>query len=371
MSGTERTTSISFAQAVTLVAGREIKMRLRSKAFLISGAILLIAVLASVVVGGILARDDSGAKVAVVDSAIGATQGLEITDVATLEEAERLVRDGDVEAAIVADSSSPVGLEIVALRRLTRRRDPAAERVADRAVAGGRCEPGAAVPGRVRVRDRVLHVRDHLRVHHRAERRRGEADPHRRAPARRRPRPRPPGGQGRGQQHPGVHADRLDRRPRHGRDAGDGGSRCSSAQLVPAVAWFVVFFAVGFVLLAAMFAASAALVSRLEDVGTVTTPVTLLVMVPYFLVIFFNNNALVLTIMSYVPFSAPVGMPIRLFTGEAAWWEPLVSLAIVILTTAVVVLIGARVYENSLLHIGARVSLRRRCAAEVTPDLSA
>jgi hypothetical protein len=35
------------------------------------------------------------------------------------------------------------------------------------------------------------------------------------------------------------------------------------------VIWFVVFFAVGFVLLAAMFAATAALVSRQEDVGSV------------------------------------------------------------------------------------------------------
>ena len=36
--------------------------------------------------------------------------------------------------------------------------------------------------------------------------------------------------------------------------------------------------------------------------------------------------------MSYVPFSAPVGMPMRLFLGDAEWWEPLVSLAILIVT---------------------------------------
>ncbi len=51
MSGTATTapcaSSISFTQAVTLVAGREIKMRLRSKAFVISAGILLLAVLAS------------------------------------------------------------------------------------------------------------------------------------------------------------------------------------------------------------------------------------------------------------------------------------------------------------------------------------
>ena len=36
--------------------------------------------------------------------------------------------------------------------------------------------------------------------------------------------------------------------------------------------WFVVFFAVGFVMLAALFAATAAMVSRAEDIGSVTTP---------------------------------------------------------------------------------------------------
>jgi hypothetical protein len=53
----------------------------------------------------------------------------------------------------------------------------------------------------------------------------------------------------------------------------------------------------------------------MEDIGSTTTPLTMLVMAPYFLVIFFNDNPLVMTIMSYVPFSAPVGMPVRLFLG--------------------------------------------------------
>jgi ABC-2 type transport system permease protein len=135
------------------------------------------------------------------------------------------------------------------------------------------------------------------------------------------------------------------------------GQQLLVTQLGPSVIWFVVFFAVGFVLLAALFAASAALVSRQEDVGSVTSPVTMLVMIPYFLVIFFNNNDLVLTIMSYVPFSAPVGMPMRIFTGDAMWWEPLVSLAIMLATAVLVVAFGSRVYSNSLLRMGSRVKL--------------
>jgi ABC-2 type transport system permease protein len=59
--------------------------------------------------------------------------------------------------------------------------------------------------------------------------------------------------------------------------------------------------------------------------------------------------------MSYVPFSAPVAMPVRLFLGSAAWWEPLLSLGILTATTVVVIWLGSRIYQNSLLKMGARV----------------
>ena len=133
------------------------------------------------------------------------------------------------------------------------------------------------------------------------------------------------------------------------------GQRVLLGGLGASVVWFVVFFVIGFVMLAALFAATAATVSRAEDVGSVTTPVTMLVMIPYFLVVFFNDNATVLAIMSYVPFSAPVGMPVRIFLGQAEWWEPLLSLAILLATTALAVLVGERIYRYSLLRTGARV----------------
>lgn len=123
------------------------------------------------------------------------------------------------------------------------------------------------------------------------------------------------------------------------------------------ILWFAVFFLFGFILLAAMFAAAASMVSRQEDIGSTTTPITMLIMTPYILVIVFNDNPLVLTIMSYVPFSAPVGMPMRLFVGEAQWWEPLLSLVILLASCVAAIVIGAKIYENSLLRMGSRVKL--------------
>jgi ABC-2 type transport system permease protein len=130
------------------------------------------------------------------------------------------------------------------------------------------------------------------------------------------------------------------------------------ASVGPSVIWFVVFFIIGFVMLASLYAGTAALVSRQEDVGSATAPVLMLVMLPYILVLVFNNNPTVLAIMSYVPFSAPVGMPMRLFLDTAQWWEPLISLVILLATTGLAILVGARIYSNSLLRTGAKISIK-------------
>jgi ABC-2 type transport system permease protein len=136
------------------------------------------------------------------------------------------------------------------------------------------------------------------------------------------------------------------------------GQQSLLSSLGPSLIWFVVFFVFGFVMLAALYAATASLVSRQEDVGSVTSPVMILIMLPYFLVIFFNDNPLVLGIMSYVPFSAPVGMPMRIFLGDAQWWEPLASLALLLVVTSLVIALGSRIYANSLLRTGGRVKLK-------------
>jgi ABC-2 type transport system permease protein len=85
--------------------------------------------------------------------------------------------------------------------------------------------------------------------------------------------------------------------------------------------------------------------------------VMMLLMIPYFLIVFAADDPTILGIMSYVPFSAPIGMPVRIFLGTAEWWEPLLSLVVVAASALVVVLLGARVYENALLRTGGRVKL--------------
>jgi len=51
-------------------------------------------------------------------------------------------------------------------------------------------------------------------------------------------------------------------------------------------------------------------------------------------------------------------MPQRLMTGDAAWWEALISAAIVVVTAVGVVGIATRLYERNVLRTAGRVPWR-------------
>lgn len=142
------------------------------------------------------------------------------------------------------------------------------------------------------------------------------------------------------------------------------GDQLPSVDLTGPILWFVVLFLVGFVMMASLYAAAASLVSRPEDLANVQQPIMWLVMLPYFAIIFAFNNPVALTVMSYVPFSAPVAVPLRVFTGELALWEPVLSLAILVATTLLIITFAAKIYERGLLRTGKPVKWREALHSE-------
>jgi len=349
-----------FVDSVSLIAGREITMRLRSKAFLISTGVLMLAVLASVVLGSLFGGQSDPTKVAVVGSAADAVAGNEALDAVPVDDeaaGEHLLRDGEVDAVVVPEASDPLGLTVIGLDETPNgvvqalSVHPTVELLDPAPVDPGLAYLVAfgfgivffmsALTFGTTIAQSVVEEKQTRVVE--------------------------------------ILLSTVSARALlTGKVIGNSvlafgqilaiavlaiaglmltGQKVLLGGLGGSVIWFVVFFAIGFVMLAALFAATAAMVSRSEDIGSVTTPVTMLVMIPYFLVVFFFDDPTVLTIMSYVPFSAPVGMPVRIFLGQAEWWEPIVSLVILVATTAVAVAIGERIYRNSLLRTGARVPL--------------
>lgn len=357
---------MSGVQGAWLVAEREIMTRLRSKAFLISTGVLLFIVLAGVVFAGFMAKtggfgNDEPVRVAAVgEAAVAAHEaGFDVVDAIDRAAAEQLVRDGDVDAAVVPGGDSALQLTVLAndtapvdvLQALTVA--PSVEILQPLsdgpnpflayliAIAFGVVFMMSAMTFGTTIAQSVVEEKQTRIVEI-------------------------------------LLATVSARTMLAGKILGN--SILALAQVVAIAAlasvgmlatgqdlllgelgtsliWFAVLFAFGFVLLATLYAALASLVSRQEDIGSVTSPVMFLVMLPYIGVILFNDNPQALAIMSYIPFSAPVGMPMRLYLGTAEWWEPILSLGILLASIAIVLVLAARIYERTILRTGARVKL--------------
>lgn len=352
---------VGLWEATGLVAEREILAQVRSKSFIISTAITLLLVIGGIVLSSILggraAETTSIAVVGTAPAAVTANETLEPVEVADREAAEELVRSGEVEAAVVPDDGG-LGYALLALDEAPQGvisalsvspdvelLEPAETSEALRTIiplAFGLVFMMAALGSGAMIMQNTVQEKQSRVVEILLT-----AVPARALLA----------GKILGNSVIGVGTAAAIAAAAAFGLAITGQSELLDVLSAPMI-WFVIFFVFGFVLVASIFAAGAALVSRQEDTGAVMTPAMMLVMVPYFGVVFFSDNAVVMTILSYVPFSAPVGMPVRLFFGEAEWWEPLISLGLLVAATAVVVTVASKVYTNSLLRMGSRVSLR-------------
>ncbi|MGY2079696.1 ABC transporter permease [Modestobacter sp. SYSU DS0657] len=134
--------------------------------------------------------------------------------------------------------------------------------------------------------------------------------------------------------------------------------------VVTVVAWFVL----GYAFYASVFAAAASLVSRQEDLGTVITPTTILLVAGFVIAIQAAQDpaSTLATVTSFVPGLSPMVMPVRMAAGEAAVWEVAVAVVLMLLAIAAVVRIGGRIYSGALLRTSGKVSMREALKAERT-----
>ena len=127
------------------------------------------------------------------------------------------------------------------------------------------------------------------------------------------------------------------------------------------VAWLVVWFVLGFTLYSLVFAGLGALVSRQEEVAGATAPATTFLVVGYVVGISVlpssPDNTLV-AILSLVPAFSPTLMPMRLAMGAVPLWQTLVALALAVATIPLLVVLAGRLYRNGVVRTGAKVSLR-------------
>lgn len=140
------------------------------------------------------------------------------------------------------------------------------------------------------------------------------------------------------------------------------GKGAQLGQVAGAAGWFIVFFLVGFLALASLWAVAGALATRSEDLQSTSTPLGLLIMIVLFAGIFLTGTARV--IGSYIPIMSIVAMPARLADGTAAWWEPFLALALMAVATYAIVVVAEKIYRRSLMQTQARLTMRQALALE-------
>lgn len=348
-----------FWIAVGLVAGREMKVKMSSKAFVVTTAIMLGLLLAAVLVGPRLADwlgGTAGAGVAVTAEtaqAVGALgDSYNLRTVGSTDAAREAVRAGEVEAAVVPDEAGPAGLAVVGLDSAPTdlvqalSTTPAVELL----------DPNAAAPGLqyliafgfgIVFFTIAITYGQQIAVSVIEEKQSRVVEI--------------------------LLAAIPAKAMMAGKVIGNSAMALFQVALVAGVLllgmqinetvlpldglgapilWFVLLFAIGFVMIASLYAAAASLVSRQEDIGSTSLPVMMLIMLPYFAVIFFNDDPQALRIMSFIPFCAPVAVPLRVFLGQGETWEHVAALGVLVLSTGLAIWFAATIYERSILRTG-------------------
>jgi ABC-2 type transport system permease protein len=126
------------------------------------------------------------------------------------------------------------------------------------------------------------------------------------------------------------------------------------------VVWAVVWFVLGYAIYATAFGALGSLASRAEDAQSVTGPVTVALIVGYIvsLAAIGSPTATWATVVSLIPLTAPLAMPGRIAMGAAAWWQPALAVVLTLATVAGLLYVGGRLYVRAILHSGSTLSLR-------------
>lgn len=122
----------------------------------------------------------------------------------------------------------------------------------------------------------------------------------------------------------------------------------------------LVYFLLGYFFYASIYAAVGAMVSSEQEAQQVQTPIAMLLVIPMLCVqlVAGNPRGTVAEVLTQIPFSAPILMPMRWLLGGASTASLLSSMAILLVSTLIAAKIAAKIYRVGILMYGKRPSLR-------------
>ena len=122
----------------------------------------------------------------------------------------------------------------------------------------------------------------------------------------------------------------------------------------------LIYFIGGYFFYASMYAAVGAMVSSEQEAQQAQAPVMMLIVIPMLCMQLVANDprGSTASLMTMIPFSSPILMPMRYLLGGASFSEVLLSAAILFGSTYLVVRAAAKIYRVGILMYGKRPNLK-------------
>lgn len=129
---------------------------------------------------------------------------------------------------------------------------------------------------------------------------------------------------------------------------------------ISTIIYAIIFALLGYFLYATLAACLGSVVSKIEDVQQMISPMTMLVVIAFMIAMFGlgNPSASYITITSFIPFFTPMSMFLRVGMLEVPFWEIAISIGVLILTIVLLGIIGAKIYRGGVLMYGSSKSLK-------------
>jgi ABC-2 type transport system permease protein len=129
----------------------------------------------------------------------------------------------------------------------------------------------------------------------------------------------------------------------------------------------LVWLVLGYAFYSWVYAAAGSLAERQDQVQSLALPLAAPLIFGYIVSLIgvsSGSASLLVKVLAYLPPTAPFAMPTLVGFGEVTWWQFLLSVALSVVCTVLVARVAARVYRTAVLRTGGRVRLR-----ELVPTL--
>lgn len=123
---------------------------------------------------------------------------------------------------------------------------------------------------------------------------------------------------------------------------------------------FAIFGILGYLFYSFIFGALGALVSKTEEISTSVGPIMMIFVVVFFISMFglTNGDSVLMKVCSYIPFASPMTMIVRVATGAITSMEFIISALILIVSTVLAGICGAKIYRMATLMYGNPIKLK-------------